>query len=54
MKSWAIVDSSAAESTYKVLKIGLARFSGKVAETRSGTTVNDYKSFTETWPEQPP
>ena len=47
MKSRATADSSATESTYKVLKIGLARFSGKVAEMRSGTTVNDYKSFTE-------
>jgi hypothetical protein len=30
MKSRATADSSATESTYKVLKIGLARFSGKV------------------------
>jgi hypothetical protein len=30
MKSWVIKDSSATESLYKVLKIGLARFSGKV------------------------
>ena len=48
MKSWATVDSSAAESTYKVLKIRLAWFSGRVAEMRSSTTVNDHKSFTET------
>jgi hypothetical protein len=41
MKSRATADSSATESTYKVLKIGLAWFSGKVAEMRSGTTVND-------------